>query len=460
MPALDPGNAIVRNQYALVLARNGKPSEAKAQYDAVKQLEADSERIAVLINGPLQNTPNDPQIHYEIGMIALRSGLTTEAIRWFTGALAVDPNHLPTHRILASVYHELENPVLSARHRASQPDCRSARQAMSNDHRFRGRLALRRALFAALTALLLVGIVSPQAWAWYQFHTAEQEMARHHPAEARRPSKNANGSGHRPYPSASSRVAARQEGDLEDAIAELRECQRLSGGATEATAFEWALIQAAGGNVREVEEYLQKQAESSPEIGPLVWEALAEEYALYRTLDAMACLNHWLDRDHDNLRALELRGMTYVAGKGVQRGAEDFRKVLSIDPDRKQTRMRLTACLLDLGSYDEAAENLEWSLRQSPGDPDIIARLARCYFMLKHGAGGAASGRRCSQTAPRSWSLPSDTRPVRSIGGTTRGSGAGVATHGSSSCPTIIKVTGCCFRRSSSKESWMRPRSN
>jgi len=115
---LDPGNAIVRNQYALVLARNGKPSEAKAQYDAVKQLEADSERIAVLINGPLQNTPNDPQIHYEIGMIALRSGLTTEAIRWFTGALAVDPNHLPTHRILASVYHELENPVLSARHRA------------------------------------------------------------------------------------------------------------------------------------------------------------------------------------------------------------------------------------------------------------------------------------------------------------------------------------------------------
>ena len=52
--ALDPGNAIVRNQYALVLARNGKPSEAKAQYDAVKQLEADSERIAVLINGPSQ----------------------------------------------------------------------------------------------------------------------------------------------------------------------------------------------------------------------------------------------------------------------------------------------------------------------------------------------------------------------------------------------------------------------
>ena len=353
-------------------------------------MEADSERIAVLINGPLQNTPNDPQIHYEIGMIALRSGLTTEAIRWFTGALAVDPNHLPTHRILASVYHELENPVLSARHRASQPDCRSARQAMSNDHRFRGRLALRRALFAALTALLLVGIVSPQAWAWYQFHTAKQEMARHHPAEAGQALKKCE----RIWPSSipvrflASREA-RQEGDLEDAIAELRECQRLSGGATEATAFEWALIQAAGGNVREVEEYLQKQAESSPEIGPLVWEALAEGYfRLYRTLDAMACLNHWLDRDHDNLRALELRGMTYVAGKGVQRGAEDFRKVLSIDPDRKQTRMRLTACLLDLGSYDEAAENLEWSLRQSPGDPDIIARLARCYFMLKHSAEG------------------------------------------------------------------------
>ena len=344
---LDPGNAIVRNQYALVLARNGKPSEAKAQYDAVKQLEADSERIAVLINGPLQNTPNDPQIHYEIGMIALRSGLTTEAIRWFTGALAVDPNHLPTHRILASVYHELENPVLSARHRTSQPDCRSARQAMSNDHRFRGRLALRRALFAALTALLLVGIVSPQAWAWYQFHTAKREMARHHPAEARQALKKCE----RIWPSSipvrflASRTA-RQEGDLEDAIAELRECQRLSGGATEATAFEWALIQAAGGNVREVEEYLQKQAEELAEIGPLVWEALAEGYLrLYRTLDAMACLNHWLDRDHDNLRALELRGMTYVAGKGVQRRSGGLPEG-ALHRSRSETDSHEADCLL------------------------------------------------------------------------------------------------------------------
>ena len=114
----------------------------------------------------------------------------------------------------------------------------------------------------------------------------------------------------------------------------------------------------------------------------------------------MACLNHWLDRDHDNLRALELRGMTYVAGKGVQRGAEDFRKVLSIDPDRKQTRMRLTACLLDLGSYDEAAENLEWSLRQSPGDPDIIARLARCYFMLKRARRGGVWSKMLSNSTP------------------------------------------------------------
>ena len=116
--ALDPGNIQIRNQYALALARNGKQSEAAKQYAAVKQLQEDGERMTVLINGPLQSRPNDPALHHEIGEIALRSGLVPEAIRWFTSALQVDPNHLPSHRSLAGLYQQLDNPVLAARHRA------------------------------------------------------------------------------------------------------------------------------------------------------------------------------------------------------------------------------------------------------------------------------------------------------------------------------------------------------
>ena len=116
--ALDPGNRQIRNQYALALARNGKKAEAEKQYAAVKQLEEDGERMTVLIGGPLQSRPNDPALHHEIGVIALRSGLVTEAIRWFESALQVSPDHLPTHRTLAGLYQQLDNPVLAARHRA------------------------------------------------------------------------------------------------------------------------------------------------------------------------------------------------------------------------------------------------------------------------------------------------------------------------------------------------------
>jgi len=116
--ARDPGNVTTRNQYALALARNGKRDESQREYAEVKQLQADSDRMAVLIRGPLQTTPNDPAIHHEIALIALRAGQTRECLRWFESALVADPNHLPTHRALAVLYHELDNPILAARHRA------------------------------------------------------------------------------------------------------------------------------------------------------------------------------------------------------------------------------------------------------------------------------------------------------------------------------------------------------
>ncbi len=117
--ALDPGNVTTRSQYAFVLARTGKRDEAAREQAKVTALKADLERITVLISGPLQERPNDPQVPFEIAQIALRSGQAREAIRWFTEALRIDSGHVPTHRALAAVYRELDKPVLAARHRAS-----------------------------------------------------------------------------------------------------------------------------------------------------------------------------------------------------------------------------------------------------------------------------------------------------------------------------------------------------
>jgi predicted Zn-dependent protease len=78
--------------------------------------------------------------------------------------------------------------------------------------------------------------------------------------------------------------------------------------------------------------------------------------------------------------------MTFVTGKGVVRGADDFRWVLDRDPDRDDTRWRLAQCLIDLGAYGEALPHLERLAARRPDDPDVLARLARCQNMLDRGA--------------------------------------------------------------------------
>lgn len=115
---LSPGEPIPLNQYVIVLERNGKAAEAAKQKAVLRQLEVDQERIRELVGGPLQTRPTDPSVPHEIAVIALRSGQASEGLRWLQAALQIDPNHGPTHQILANYYQTFGNPALAAKHRA------------------------------------------------------------------------------------------------------------------------------------------------------------------------------------------------------------------------------------------------------------------------------------------------------------------------------------------------------
>lgn len=235
---------------------------------------------------------------------------------------------------------------------------------------------------AACAIVLCLG--APQAWAWHHLRNGKAALDRHHPEEARDEFAAAlKVWPDRPSVQLLASRAARQADDFAEAERHLRAAHRAAGGPTDDIAFEWALLRAAAGDVWGVDEYLQRRADADPALAPLAWEALAEGYLrVYRTLDAMACLDHWLQLDPDNVRALELRGMTFVTGKGVTRGADDYRRVLQLDPSREQTRWRLVLCLLDLGGYEEALPHLERLAGERPDDPEVLARLARCQNML------------------------------------------------------------------------------
>jgi tetratricopeptide (TPR) repeat protein len=244
-----------------------------------------------------------------------------------------------------------------------------------------------RLLVCSMLVVVVLLLVGPHAWAWYQLRAGRSDLKRYRPEAALVHLRRCL----RVWPNNSAAQllasrAERQSGNLEEADRRLRSCQRLEGSPTEETVLEWALLRAASGDLRDYEQYLQGQAQVSLERARLVWEALAEGYVIvYRILDAIACLDHWLAVDPDNLKALELRGLAYHRGKSAQKGADDLRKVVERDPTRSPTRWRLVLCLLDAASYDEALTHLEKIEQERPGDPEVLVRLARCHNMLDRG---------------------------------------------------------------------------
>ncbi len=244
-----------------------------------------------------------------------------------------------------------------------------------------------RRVLLSLLILVALALGAPQAWAWYQLRSARSALERYHPEQAQTHLARCL----RVWPHSlqahllASR-AARQSGDTEEAERQIRACQRLLESTNAEVALEWALLQASSGNVREVEDFLQRAATEGTEASRLVWEAMAEGYIrLYRILDALACLDHWLAVDPDNSRALELRGLAYFRGKAAHKGSADLRRVIDRDPTRDAARWRLVLCLLEMGAYDEALTHLEYVQRQRPDDPEVLVRLARCHNMLDRG---------------------------------------------------------------------------
>jgi tetratricopeptide (TPR) repeat protein len=242
-----------------------------------------------------------------------------------------------------------------------------------------------RRLLYLLVAVVVVVLAAPHAWAWYQLRAGRAALTRYQPEVARAHLERCLRfwSGSTEARLLASR-AARQSGDLDEADRQLRACQRQLGiGTSDDIAFEWALMQAAGGNPREVASFLERRARQGPEQAALIWEALAEGYTrVYRILDAVACLEHWLLLSPDNHRALELRGRAYQAGRAAGKAADDFRRLLELDPSRQDIHWPLALCLLDMGRYQEAAEHLERTGRLRPNDPEVQVRLARAWNML------------------------------------------------------------------------------
>jgi len=103
--ATDHGNIEAHYHLYLCLAQQlGREAEADAQLETHKRVKADQERLAQLASKEMTRTPNDPNLHFEMGAIYLRYGKPDVGVRWLYSALKLDPTHQPSHQALYDYY--------------------------------------------------------------------------------------------------------------------------------------------------------------------------------------------------------------------------------------------------------------------------------------------------------------------------------------------------------------------
>jgi tetratricopeptide (TPR) repeat protein len=114
---LDPYDSEGLSLLILCLHQQEKHAEARALSGQLKQVEADLDELAQL-NREVLKDPENAGPRCQAGLLCLRNGQEQEGLRWFAGALQVDPQHRPTHQALADYFERTGLADRAAEHRA------------------------------------------------------------------------------------------------------------------------------------------------------------------------------------------------------------------------------------------------------------------------------------------------------------------------------------------------------
>jgi Tfp pilus assembly protein PilF len=170
---------------------------------------------------------------------------------------------------------------------------------------------------------------------------------------------------------------ARRAGAIEEAQAHLQRSKEL-GWDTKALALEGVLL-AAQRDPRLYEEYLFDSLRRDHPDRNLILEAFARGYlGLLELPKALHCLDLWLERDGDAIQALNWRGDVRERLGEFEQAQADFRRVVTLDPEQDQARIRLARLLLRKRQLQEAAEHFELAHQHRPEDVEVLRGLARC----------------------------------------------------------------------------------
>jgi tetratricopeptide (TPR) repeat protein len=176
---------------------------------------------------------------------------------------------------------------------------------------------------------------------------------------------------------------ARRLGDYEAADQHLARCQEIRGALAPEVELEQVLIRAQRGGMDSVTPYLRSLVEEDHPATPLILEALIRGYMrAFRYGDAYALVSLWQDRWPDDIEANIFGGFVNEQVGSQQQAVTNYRRVLQLDPEQDEARLRLADLLVDRAVPAEALEHLEQLARKHAGDLYLQTRLARCLVAM------------------------------------------------------------------------------
>jgi tetratricopeptide (TPR) repeat protein len=226
------------------------------------------------------------------------------------------------------------------------------------------------------------GLLAREGWAYWQERSARQAMAEEHFDEAQRHIDQALRVRQRRSPThlLAARIA-RLRGDYSQAEQHLSRCGELVG-MNDALHLEWLLLRCQRGQVDELAPGLLATVDAHHPESAAILEALAGVYMRQtRYLEALRCLDRWVELAPDCVRALDWRG--WVSNQLDHRGQaiSDYERTLELQPGRSVVRLRLAEILVESARQPEALPHLERLRDEQPTNPDVLVALARCWMV-------------------------------------------------------------------------------
>jgi predicted Zn-dependent protease len=242
------------------------------------------------------------------------------------------------------------------------------------------------AIAGLLVLISAAGVLAGrQIWASYHFKEAQRAVEQYHTATARQHLEACL----KVWPQdpetllLAARVARRLAA-FDVADQSLTQYRRVRG-EDDSLILERTLLRAERGDVDAVWPFCHTLVTKGDPATPLILEALVSAYMrLYREREADYYITLWLEQQPDNCQALFLRARLHEFMATTTEAAAVYGRVLELDPERDDARLRLAVCLADLTQAAEAVPHLEHLLDRQPDHLMARVELARCQDLLGH----------------------------------------------------------------------------